>query len=868
MKTLPFVYIQTKSEYNDLKITLEKKLGQGAFGITYLTTRNNEKRVVKFLTSSKEDVLKEAVIGYELKQRLPEKIREYFTGVFALIICKNFSIPKEIIESIELNDDLKENFKNAKEFYIIEQELISNAKTGMEWLASQQFSVSEEVVRSIMFQLVISLCYAQHVLGFQHNDLKLENLMFVENKTNAPIYKSYQFPDGDIFELHIPTNGVEIRLIDFGASSLFGANNQPAYINPTTAHTAGYIPFEYMFYPDYDLEDQLLNLRLNDADIPGLFKIMLNIIAHNKNGWKYLIGSDGTGEEYGQISTTPDIVDSLKSLFEKTLFNPKPEDMEQKDYEADKESRVVAILGEAAILFNLGISLKYPENKYLSLSKLGDKAIKTIEKNYALLTDTRFKQAIESITKFNNITDLLTNPIELHFIRALARPFPLNRQSFGVPVPFDRYSLANALYHPFFAYYYWKKEISQPLLSIDIIPGPALVFRETKDQKSVPKKFAVLYEKKFNDLMQSTQKKKDEDDSEVTPPSSVKPTGGKRKETAPYKIWVQKDFDDLVLATVAKYSLNDYLGMTDKQIDDLIDNKVLKAIVDHLKTLDSAMDKISKASNTSIQSGLKDYFAKKRTELGSTGPSVTPSSSNKPNEKPSEKEKSTVTPYKVWVQKDFDDLEVTTVAKYSLNDYLGITDTQIDDLIDNKVLKAIVDYLKTLDSAMDKISKASNTSIQSGLKDYFAKKRAELGSAGPSVTPSSKKGKKKPKKAKSPIFEQLESIEHHPGFIIPEADNVFDTLAISDELYVPLREAVSEHPELTKVASHLGIDKPLFDYPLVDMTKRSNQIRYLHTLSVLAEMVESQNITPEKIERCFVEWPPTPQYRMGEVNEI
>lgn len=761
MNMLPFVYIQTKSEYDNLKITLEKKLGQGAFGITYLTTRNNEKRVVKFLTSSKEDVLKEAVIGYELKQRVPEKIREYFTGVFELIICKNLSMPKEIIDSIELNDDLKKKFKEANEFYIIEQELISNAKTGMEWLASQKSSISKEVVRSIMFQLVISLCYAQHVLGFQHNDLKLENLMFVENETNAPIYKSYQFPDKDIFKLHIPTNGVEVRLIDFGASSLFGMDKQPDYINPTTAHTPGYIPFEYMFYPDYDLEDQLLNLRLNDADIPGLFKIMLNIVAHNKNEWKYLIGPDGTGEEYGQITTTPEIVGSLKTLFGKTLFKKKSKEMDQEEYEADKENRVVAILGEAAILFNLGISLEYPEKKYLSRSRITDATDKIIETNYTLLNNPQFKQAIETITKFHNITNLFTDPIELHFIRALARPFPLNRQSFGVPAPFDRYSLANVLYHPFFAYYYWKKEISQPLFEIDIVPGPALVFRGLGDkQKSVPKEVAESYENAFNYLTKSTQKKKDEDESEVTPPSSVQP-----------------------------------------------------------------------------------------------------------KEKPSKKEKATLPPYKVWEKKNLDDLDANNVVDYSLEDYLGMTDEQIDTLKKINVLRAIVDHLKTLDTTAD-ISKKSIKDTQLGLKVYFEQKRGKLGSTGPSVTPSSKKGKKGPKKTKSPIFEQLESIEHHPSFIIPEADNVFDTLAISEELYVPIREAVSKHPELTKVASHLGIDKPLFDYPLVDMTKRSNQIRYLHTLSVLAEMVESQNITPEKIERCFVEWPPTPQYRMGEVNEI
>jgi hypothetical protein len=52
----------------------------------------------------------------------------------------------------------------------------------------------------------------------------------------------------------------------------------------------------------------------------------------------------------------------------------------------------------------------------------------------------------------------------------------------------------------------------------------------------------------------------------------------------------------------------------------------------------------------------------------------------------------------------------------------------------------------------------------------------------------------------------------------------------------------------------------------IDTSSRTNQVRYLHTLSVVAAAcVEGSS---EATERCFVEWPPKAAYRHGEVNDI
>lgn len=872
MATLPLVLVKTEQEYSNQKIVLEKRLGQGAFGLTFLTSLGGEKRVVKFLTSSKEDkgedVLKEAIIGFELKQRLPEHIKVYFTGVFRLIICKDISIPKEVIDSIQNDDSLLEKFQKATEFYIIEQEYISNATTGMDWLASQNNVVSEDIIRSIMFQLVISLCYAQTILGFQHNDLKLENLMFIPNKTSLPLYIPYQFPDGDIFELVIPVGGVQVRIIDLGASSLYGRdiNKQPSYINAKTAHTLGYIPFEYNLYPDYNLEGRILEQRMNDADIPGLFKIMLNLTAHNKNGWKYNVGSDGTGTDYSDLTTTSDVIDKLKALFSKTLFTPKSKEMTDTEYEEDKQWRVVSVLAETLILTSLGITLEnYNDEEYFSLSSLGDTVRKQILKNYTILLSKEFKNIAKTVEKFDAIRSILDSDIGLHFIRALARPFSYNRQSFGLPKPFDKYSLANALYHPFFAYHYWKTNTSHPLSKISVGIDAPLIFlgKDADDAKLAPSKFAKAYLKDFENLKASTTGK---DDSEVTPPSSVKPSGGGKKKTtstvqqggSPPVEWTDQFVADLTTASARLLRDVDILNAPKDVVDSLSSSPpVLKALI---KVLEPNREDKDIPSGTG--SGVKLATLLWQIIEGKKG--AKPSKIETPPASPAKKSAktasttttttTTTTPgsgFKKWTQDDLNKLgekDGVPVTSYTLQEYAGMTDAQLDALNVQGNEQLLQNIAKHLNIPLTEKEKTKPKIIEK-LKELFALTR----------------GEKVPKKAKSSI---LEAIEHHPSFIIPEADNVFDTVSISEELYIPLREAVLQHPELTKVATHLGIDKPLFEYPLVDMTKRSNQIRYLHTLSVLAEMIESKVITQDKIERCFVEWPPTPQYRMGEINEI
>jgi hypothetical protein len=63
------------------------------------------------------------------------------------------------------------------------------------------------------FQIIAALCAAQGVLGFTHNDLHTNNIVWTDTEESWLFYKSR---DGTIFR--IPTHGKIFRIIDFGRS--------------------------------------------------------------------------------------------------------------------------------------------------------------------------------------------------------------------------------------------------------------------------------------------------------------------------------------------------------------------------------------------------------------------------------------------------------------------------------------------------------------------------------------------------------------------------------------------------------------------------------------------------------------------------
>jgi hypothetical protein len=61
------------------------------------------------------------------------------------------------------------------------------------------------------FQIIAALCAAQGVLGFTHNDLHTNNIVWAETEESWLFYKSR---DGTVFR--VPTYGKIFRIIDFG----------------------------------------------------------------------------------------------------------------------------------------------------------------------------------------------------------------------------------------------------------------------------------------------------------------------------------------------------------------------------------------------------------------------------------------------------------------------------------------------------------------------------------------------------------------------------------------------------------------------------------------------------------------------------
>jgi hypothetical protein len=129
---------------------------------------------------------------------------------------------------------------------------------------------------------------------------------------------------------------------------------------------------------------------------------------------------------------------------------------------------------------------------------------------------------------------------------------------------------------------------------------------------------------------------------------------------------------------------------------------------------------------------------------------------------------------------------------------------------------------------------------------------------------------------KAPLQKKLGLIDTNISFIQSSLENIeraeISAEDINGDFYIPLKEHLESFPELEKVKVHMGLEKDNFmeagAIHGIDMTNKYNQTRYLHTLSVLAGACKEEHVNMSEIERCFVEWPPKIQYKMGQVNEI
>lgn len=132
--------------------------------------------------------------------------------------------------------------------------------------------------------------------------------------------------------------------------------------------------------------------------------------------------------------------------------------------------------------------------------------------------------------------------------------------------------------------------------------------------------------------------------------------------------------------------------------------------------------------------------------------------------------------------------------------------------------------------------------------------------------------KYKLKEITSPALpEMISSLENIERLFEFKPDDAYDLPAIQAQLYAPIREkALEMGPPLERVVKHLGLEsETLFGSPKfvsLDMGNEANQTRYFHTLSIVANMINTNDYS--ELERCFVEWPPKAALRPGEAHEI
>jgi serine/threonine protein kinase len=762
--TLELKLVQSEADYNALGLVLESRLGKGSYGITFKAKYQGKDRAVKFLKSHNGDgrnELKEAVLGFEVKKRVPGVVKEFFTEVFAFIMCRNVVLPPRIIDKKNY-EAIVDTLEGVDEFYIIVQEFIADGEVGSSWV-SKADKLNGDVIRSIMFQLTLALTFAQSVIGFQHNDLKLQNIMFVENKTGKDIVKRISFLEGDVFEYTIPSGGVSVRIIDLGSSALVGTGIEPNYIGGSLQVTPGYAPLDFVMLPNYGTN---MNARYNDSDIQGLYKIMVNLVMHKRL-------AQPNGSVWNLVSTEDDTIDYTEydwTGFDQNVIDTSTNSLNDvasaKTIRFDHDGTKILVM-ELLLLSVLGISIELP--KTWKGSALGPVAQGRIQKVFNIVTKDEFLQPYkESITYMANtvsaVNDAFPDGMGLHFLKLLGKPFHVARLSFGLPEPFDTYSLANAIFHPFFAYGYWKNDNAGGAESIGIYFDGPLLTQDDAAKKAVPTKLADAYLAAFEKLQKTSAPP---GDAGATPPPSVAPKKTRGKST--------------------------------------------------------------KTDDTS-----------EGTEKPKKGAEKPKKGAAKPPPKT----------YKEWDDDRIAWLNANNAKTLDEKDLLGLTNEQLRS-IDYRE-KELLDVLITKFGGAPPDKKSPIATWRDILVEAANARRKQLGMVKSQL-----------------IYERLETIEHLPEFASLEQEDAFDVEAIHAQLYAPICQAVAEHPELSKAAEHLGLGEPLFQHrSAVDMRKRSNQVRYLHTLSILAEMIESHDVTPEKIERCFTEWPPAPQYRVGEVNEI
>ncbi len=465
------IQISRPSDWEKLGIENPEFLtSAGSFGCVFSGTYKGRKVLLKFVfVDEKEnpsihtDVGREAFISHFLATAPPPEIASMFAGTRVLIHSDKIShIPDAWIALM----DQRCKDREVNETYLLIQDYVEGTSL-LSWIASKTTEISGDIIRSVLFQIVLGLAYVQHAYGFQHNDVKPDNFMCVE--LLAPKTKTFLLDGSDVFEITIPAGGVEIVFIDFGASALITATNQSTMselLRTDAIRTPEFVPFDKFGYPELALA------RKNDADTTGIFMVALSMVAHQR----FVTGSTvWTAKSNFVRSIYETFTDKAKQALVKSVG------MDNEDETKESVGLLAMYVAIAdALNIDLGKDKKVPKGAVGTLIRV------------ALNKDN--KAALLKVIPYDmrQLAGLIDDVfggggegrVALQFMSRLFAPWESQRQSFGIPEPFNKYCLANALYHSFFAYPYWKQNVAPRGISLGRIGAP-LIYTDERNVKGV-----------------------------------------------------------------------------------------------------------------------------------------------------------------------------------------------------------------------------------------------------------------------------------------------------------------------------------------------------------------------------------------------
>ena len=628
----------------------------------------NEERVLKVF-SDLEAAEREAKMGHLLQDN------PFFVKMFALV-KSNQKVEKTKVGQAMNDSDCKKIIRG--KVWIVVMEYLKGWQSLFEWKESIESALDREDIRSIFFDVVLAMSYANSKVGFQHNDLKPENIMCIDDK---PV--CYEL-GSDIF--FVKNRKLKIKIIDLAGGSV-GTLIPPQDKSYTEGYLAG------------DVTKQNITERKYYHDYAAIGVMLVDFLMQTSDYNDYYVDKHGGTKK----------------------FKPSPE----------------------------------------------------------------FENATDEVTRLVIKRFLSVSDDRMTFCESTEEEF--------------RYGFSNAIYHPYFAYYYWKK--TKPTESVETItlaePGKYL-----QDFANVTLKLqAFLPKKKTKSVDTDIILKAVKDIVNLAYIRTIAPSKGTNKGKKPE--WGK--FPQALVYSILQNQWREMMLVLTRHTD-LFDNVPSEGI-DLLPWKKSSKGEIIYQNAFKIGKGdqpaavLLKNFAFGVPEENY----VLQFSFVKGTDAVSGEDFLATMSLRL----------VFFVAVANLISGITIDEKVYTDAYKNIAPESIKNQDELVRNVRNTLSKLNVDLTFDALKAAIT----------------------------------LESIERNKEFLV--AEGIYDFNKIQTQLYNPIRQLAEERVELTSIRDHMNFDKDLTDHWSGDFT---TQTKYLHTLSIVADMIGKESFPQEQQERCYVEW--------------